>query len=124
MKKQVLVFFVGILVLFAGQSYAQQTTSGKYDGNVVAKILANAITVGNSTCIPLETSQKRGIIADENGIRILLEIKEAFKKNHSSLKITGSQVSYEAGISSFIFLWINHEPKEFMKLKIDLTPKK
>jgi len=80
---------------------------------IAQRFAAQAITEGNSSCIPLSTSRDSSLDADLDGARTLLYTKEAFGNMHPELKITGSHETYEKG--KFIFLWIDHIPADKRK---------
>jgi hypothetical protein len=85
-------------------------------GTPVTRSLKDAITLGNSTCIPLEKTfgyagKNIGLVDDEKheAIKLILEIKKAFEETHPELKIINWRHTYDRG--TFQHLWIDHEPR-------------
>lgn len=74
-------------------------------GTPVTRNLANAITVGNTTCIPLFNNDG----GNPGKERLVLDIKNAFAIKHPELKIIGSHETYSYG--TFVYIWIDHEPR-------------
>ena len=112
MKKILVLCALVVFLLSISSAFAERY------GTVITRNLSRAITVGNSTCIPLWVDRidtGLWIPADDSGVKSILEIKDAFSKAHPELRITGSHETYhfnKHGDGFFKYIWIDHEPRK------------
>ncbi|HBI34336.1 MAG TPA: hypothetical protein DEA43_01710 [Candidatus Moranbacteria bacterium] len=103
-----------VTLIMASIFFASLDVRAERYGTTVTRNLANAITVGNTTSIPLYNDHSVRVgLSNQDDLKIaktILEIKNAFMEKHPELKITGWHETYDRG--SFMFLWIDHEPRK------------
>lgn len=100
-----------ILVLVAATIFASSSCFGHGSIPLAQRYAMQAITVGNSTVIPLCANDKYNLTIDNlSNLGIVLEVKEAYRDMHPELQITNTHETVTDG--KILFIWIDHKPRK------------